>query len=383
MRRCQKVFLTLSIVLLSAFLPAAVANGQGIPSLPNTFYGEVIVNGASPGRDDLTLTAVVDGDKHYSRPIAADGIYGGPRYPAPQLRVGGDVEDVDLDGKLIRFFVTVGAYSPTTNPGVETNEKETFDSLRTQPLELNFNVSLAILTVAKVVVNDDGGTAVAGDFTMTVAVSNANPSSFPGNANGTTVILNLGDYTVSESGPSGYIQSQSGDCTGTLLQGDEKSCVITNDDVSTAVTPTPTPTVPPITTTGGNGNGGGGAGGVAPTATPTPTQTLAPSGPDEPVEPTVEPTVPPTLPSPTATVEPPPPTATSLPPAQVPEEPVVAVVVPDDPVPPPELETPAEVLPPVAPGGFPWWVWPLIALLILAAGGGGFYYWRMRNRLVV
>ena len=121
MRRCQKVFLTLSIVLLSAFLPAAVANGQGIPSLPNTFYGEVIVNGASPGRDDLTLTAVVDGDKHYSRPIAADGIYGGPRYPAPQLRVGGDVEDVDLDGKLIQFFVTVGAYSPTTNPGVETN----------------------------------------------------------------------------------------------------------------------------------------------------------------------------------------------------------------------------------------------------------------------
>ena len=58
------------------------------------------------------------------------------------------------------------------------------------------------LTVYKHVINDNGGTATASDFTMTVDGTNVLPSpSFPGNESGTTVTMDQGDYCVSESGP--------------------------------------------------------------------------------------------------------------------------------------------------------------------------------------
>ena len=116
MRRYQKFFLTLSIVLLSAFLPAAVANGQETPQLPNTFHGKVFVNVNDdiPNRSDLTLTAVIeadenvpgDKDKHYTRPISADGSYGGRAGNDPKLKVGGDAQGELLDRSEIQFSVS-------------------------------------------------------------------------------------------------------------------------------------------------------------------------------------------------------------------------------------------------------------------------------------
>src|SRR5207247_11076322 len=68
------------------------------------------------------------------------------------------------------------------------------------------------LIVIKHVINDNGGTALAGDFTMVVSGTNVQPSSsFPGNEGGTIVTLDQGSYLVGETGPGGYSPSFSGD----------------------------------------------------------------------------------------------------------------------------------------------------------------------------
>jgi hypothetical protein len=101
----------------------------------------------------------------------------------------------------------------------------------------------ATLIVIKHVINDNGGSAVAGDFTMSVTNS-ANPADFAGEeAPGTSVGVNPGAYSVSESGPSGYTESDSADCSGNIALGETKTCTITNDDIAQHVgqiTPTGT-----------------------------------------------------------------------------------------------------------------------------------------------
>ena len=91
------------------------------------------------------------------------------------------------------------------------------------------------LMVVKQVVNDDGGNAVPGDFTMNVS-GGATPSSFPGQvAPGTTVNFpDTATYAVTESGlPMGYTQTNATtDCTGTIQPDATKTCTITNDDVA-------------------------------------------------------------------------------------------------------------------------------------------------------
>ncbi len=93
------------------------------------------------------------------------------------------------------------------------------------------------LTVIKNVINNDSGTAVASDFTMNVTGTNVSSPSFPGNATGTTVTLDPGSYSVSESGgPTGYASSSSSDCSGSIAAGESKTCTITNDDQPVATT---------------------------------------------------------------------------------------------------------------------------------------------------
>jgi uncharacterized repeat protein (TIGR01451 family) len=90
------------------------------------------------------------------------------------------------------------------------------------------------LTVVKHVVNDDGGTAVASDWTMNV--SGPTPLSFPGAESGTTNTVDAGSYVVTESGgpPSGYTLTYSGDCDAngnvTVGEDESKTCTLTNND---------------------------------------------------------------------------------------------------------------------------------------------------------
>jgi len=88
------------------------------------------------------------------------------------------------------------------------------------------------LTVIKHVINNNGGTKTASNFTMNVTGSNVQPSSsFPGSESGTTVTLSPGSYSVDEGAVSGYTKlSSSADCSGTIALGETKTCTITNDD---------------------------------------------------------------------------------------------------------------------------------------------------------
>jgi hypothetical protein len=68
---------------------------------------------------------------------------------------------------------------------------------------------------------------------MSVADVGTDPPGFPGAPSpGTTVPIDLGAYTVTETGPAGYTPSFSADCTGTIAAGETKTCTITNDDIA-------------------------------------------------------------------------------------------------------------------------------------------------------
>jgi hypothetical protein len=87
------------------------------------------------------------------------------------------------------------------------------------------------LIVIKHVINDNGGTATAADFTLDSGGANDSPDNFPGaEAPGTEVTLDAGAYNVTETGPSGYTASYSADCSGSIANGQTKTCTVTNDD---------------------------------------------------------------------------------------------------------------------------------------------------------
>src|SRR6266566_5663995 len=92
------------------------------------------------------------------------------------------------------------------------------------------------LIVKKVVNNTNGGTKVSSDFTINVTGNAATPGSFPGSSTGTTVALNAGAYSVSETPVTGYTAAYSGDCTGSIAVGQTKTCTVTNRDQAATVT---------------------------------------------------------------------------------------------------------------------------------------------------
>src|SRR5206468_2468482 len=91
------------------------------------------------------------------------------------------------------------------------------------------------LIVIKHVINDNGGTALAGAFTMIVTGSSPSPASFTGlESPGKTVSINAGAYSVAETGPSGYAGSSSADCAGSIAVGETKTCPVTNNALQPA-----------------------------------------------------------------------------------------------------------------------------------------------------
>jgi Prealbumin-like fold domain len=90
----------------------------------------------------------------------------------------------------------------------------------------------AHLIVIKHVVNDDGGSATASQFTMTIGgVTATGGNSFPGaDSPGTDKVVTPGSYSVTETGPNGYTATFSSGCTGTIALGETKTCTVTNND---------------------------------------------------------------------------------------------------------------------------------------------------------
>jgi len=92
----------------------------------------------------------------------------------------------------------------------------------------------ATLHIIKKVVNADGVSAVAGDFTISVLKDGVDVEGSPSkgmDTPGKPYTLNAGNYTVKEAKAEGYIASYSGDSTDgkiTLAAGDNKTITITN-----------------------------------------------------------------------------------------------------------------------------------------------------------
>ncbi len=122
----------------------------------------------------------------------------------------------------------------TVPPGYTADESECFRvrialgdvecTLRNTP-----TVPDPMLTVTKIVINDNGGTATEADFPLFL---NGNPT-----GSGVTVTVSPGVvYTVGEIDPGPeYVGTIGGDCapdgTITLAPGDNRTCTVTNDDV--------------------------------------------------------------------------------------------------------------------------------------------------------
>src|SRR5215213_1281441 len=102
---------------------------------------------------------------------------------------------------------------------------------QTKTCTVTNNDQAAKLIVIKHVVNDNGGTATAANFSLDSGGANDSPDNFPGaEAPGTEVTLDAGAYNVTETGPSGYTASFSADCSGSIANGQSKTCTVTNDD---------------------------------------------------------------------------------------------------------------------------------------------------------
>ena len=74
---------------------------------------------------------------------------------------------------------------------------------------------------------------MSADFTIEVNANNPSQASFPGAAApGTTITLDAGVFSVSESGlPAGYqLNSASADCAGSIAPGENKTCTLVNGD---------------------------------------------------------------------------------------------------------------------------------------------------------
>jgi hypothetical protein len=89
----------------------------------------------------------------------------------------------------------------------------------------------ATLIVKKHVVNDNGGLAASGNWTMNVTGNNISQNNFAGSEDGVSITLNAGSFSVSESGgPAGYTQTSAIGCSGTISAGTTQTCTLTNDD---------------------------------------------------------------------------------------------------------------------------------------------------------
>ena len=114
-----------------------------------------------------------------------------------------------------------------------TNDKKSADST---DLMSTTNQIHGTLIVTKNVINLDGAknSAKPSDFTITVHGNNPSPSSFQGSSSGTAVKLQMGMYSVTEQGPSGYNSTRSGDCSGGMMSVETQTFKITHTYTNTS-----------------------------------------------------------------------------------------------------------------------------------------------------
>ena len=111
----------------------------------------------------------------------------------------------------------------------EGNNTESLQNETSSPAAGVNNKVQGTLIVTKKVINEGGGNSKQpSDFTIEIHGNNPSPSLFPGNSSGTIVKLDMGMYSVTESGPSDYNSTSSMDCSGAIMSVEAVKCDITN-----------------------------------------------------------------------------------------------------------------------------------------------------------
>lgn len=92
------------------------------------------------------------------------------------------------------------------------------------------------LIVTTNIINDNGGTKLASDFTINIAGNTSTPSFQAIQTPETkTVSIKEGEYSVNVINIQGYSVSQQNQCEGDIKSGEVKTCLITIDDVDTTI----------------------------------------------------------------------------------------------------------------------------------------------------
>ncbi|WP_402840253.1 VWA domain-containing protein [Microbacterium sp. GXS0129] len=194
-----------------AGLTATTVTGAETPATANTFpvrpgHVYTLTESSMPGYQNTGLQRLVDGDWVDVADSGQPGVY---------PRVNGDGE----------WEVVVDALGSDAYRFVNDDEA-------------------ASLTLIKQVVNDDGGTAAASDWTLTATGSGAPAISL---ASGAASPARAGvPYVLAENGPSGYaltaLSCDNGHAvsvdsrTLTLALGEHVTCTFTNDDIAPTLT---------------------------------------------------------------------------------------------------------------------------------------------------
>ena len=172
------------------------------------FGGPTSITDNLPAHGDSdTFTDIVIGNNFTLAEATQVAPWAARQHVLRAARTGGDVSAGPATG-----FTVVGG---VTTECTITNKLET-----------------GTITVIKHVINDNGGSAVAGDFTMFLGTGNP---SFSGSEAGVTTTLNAGTaFAVTESSLAGYtgtVGTGAGDtCSGTMVAGATYTCTVTNDD---------------------------------------------------------------------------------------------------------------------------------------------------------
>ncbi|HJU58267.1 MAG TPA: hypothetical protein VJ583_00835, partial [Nitrososphaeraceae archaeon] len=98
---------------------------------------------------------------------------------------------------------------------------------------------LGFLILATNVINDNGGTKQASDFTINVLGSQAFPPSFQAASSNLMQIISIeeGQYSISVDNAQGYEISFGNQCQGQIKVGEVKTCLITPNDLPTTTPP--------------------------------------------------------------------------------------------------------------------------------------------------
>lgn len=143
--------------------------------------------------------------------------------------------DVFADGSS--YTVTEGAHAgwDVDHQGSCTKTPEAGEELTCSFTNTKQPVTKPQIRIIKHVINNNGGTKTAPQFTMTVTRKDVLGNkillaSGPGSEEGITLTIDAGEFKVGETGAKGYKKTFTGDCKGVIADGEVKTCTITNDD---------------------------------------------------------------------------------------------------------------------------------------------------------